>query len=69
MDALGINTGLLMTQLLTLVVVVAFPLFTLFALRKQNLTGTPLALWVLIILLIPILGALAFWIVRPTRTQ
>ncbi len=37
---------------------------TLLHLRKQNLPASPLALWTLIIL-IPWLGALAYWLIRP----
>ena len=42
-------------------------LATLFDLRHRPLTGAPQLLWVLIILLIPILGAAAYWIVQPKK--
>ena len=38
---------------------------TLFQLRGKNLPATPKAIWALIILGIPILGAVAFFIVKP----
>jgi hypothetical protein len=40
-------------------------LLALFTLRGRGLTGSTLALWVLIIVAMPFLGALAVWIVRP----
>jgi hypothetical protein len=41
-------------------------LLTLFTLRGRGLTGITQAVWVLIIVAVPFLGALAFWIVRPS---
>ena len=54
--------------LLYLVVLCGWPLLsfvTLFDLRGRPLTGLPQLLWVLVILLIPIFGAIAYWIVQP----
>jgi hypothetical protein len=42
-------------------------LATLVALRRRHLATVTQALWILIILLAPILGACAFWIVQPTE--
>jgi hypothetical protein len=42
-------------------------LIALFSLRDQNLEGVQQALWVLVVLLIPIMGAVAFWIVKPVK--
>lgn len=42
-----------------------FSLATLVALRHRRLTSLPQALWALMILAVPILGACAFWIVQP----
>ena len=53
------NVGLLLGWLVLTVL-------ALLGLRGRGLSGTPLALWVLLILAVPILGPLAFWIVRPT---
>ena len=69
MDALGINFGLLFMQLLFLIVLIGFPVITLMSLAKKKLSGTPLALWVLIICAIPLLGALAYWIIKPTAEE
>ena len=65
MEAIGINIGFLVVQLLTVLVWLGLPVMTLLHLRNQKLNGVPLALWVLLICAIPILGALAYWIVKP----
>ena len=65
MDALGINFGLLIAQFIIPVVLFVFPAISLIDLGRKKLTGTPLALWVLIICAVPILGALAYWIIKP----
>ena len=66
MDALGINSGLLFAQILPFVLLIGFPVISLLDLRKKNLSGTPLALWVLIICAVPIIGALAYWVIKPS---
>ncbi|HNK63888.1 MAG TPA: hypothetical protein PKL78_01960 [Anaerolineales bacterium] len=65
MEALGINAGLLLTQLLVVIFLLAFPIATLVDLGRKRLTGTPLAIWALIICVIPVLGSLAYWIIKP----
>jgi hypothetical protein len=35
-------------------------------LAKKKLTGTQLAIWVLVICIAPVIGAFAYWIVKPT---
>ena len=64
MEAIGINVGLLFVQLIALLLIV-LPVITLFDLARKKLTGILLVLWVLIICAIPLLGALAYWIIRP----
>ena len=67
MEQLGININLLMFQLIVAFVIVALPIISLFHLGiKKRLTGMTLALWVLIICIIPFLGPLAYWIIKPT---
>ena len=46
-------------------VVPALPVWTLFQVCSSGLGGLPLVLWVVVIVAIPILGPLAFLIVRP----
>ena len=66
MDTLGINFGFLFIQLIFLFVLIGFPVVSLFDLARKKLSGTPLALWVLIICAVPVIGSLAYWIVKPT---
>ena len=66
MDALRINVGLLLTQAIIPVGLFIFPLISLIDLGRRKLTGATLALWALIICAIPILGASAYWIIKPT---
>lgn len=72
MDLLGINFGLLVRLFFSLALPLSWlllSLLALFALRGRGLAGTTLAIWVLIIVAVPFLGVLAFWIVRPRGGQ
>jgi hypothetical protein len=63
MSFIDIGPGELIVIAVNLVIVLLWPglaLLALFSRRRQGLTGTPLALWVLIIVAVPFLGALAF---------
>jgi threonine/homoserine/homoserine lactone efflux protein len=44
-------------------------LITLIAMRRRGLSSLPQALWVLIILAIPFLGAIAYWIIKPAENE
>lgn len=66
MEALGINFGLLLAQSIIPIVLLVLPLISLIDLAKKKMTGTPLAIWVLIICIVPIIGSIAYWIVKPT---
>lgn len=57
------NIGLI--ELIIPIVLIGFPLISLIDLGKKKLSGTPLALWVLIICVVPLLGPLAYWITKP----
>lgn len=65
MEPLGINFGFLLVQSIIPIVLVGLPIISLIDLTRKNLNGTPLALWVLIICAIPLLGSLAYWIIKP----
>ena len=39
------------------------------SIRKDNLNETARALWILIVLLVPILGVLVYWWVKPGRVK
>lgn len=66
MEPLGINTGLLLIQLLVVVLMMGLPVISLIDLAKKKLYGMPLAIWVLVICAVPLLGSLAYWIIKPT---
>jgi len=66
MDALGINVGLLLIQFVFVAAMIGLPVVSLIDLARKKLPGTPLALWVLVICVVPVLGPLAYWIVKPT---
>ena len=66
MDALGINLPVLLIQLIPVTLFIGLPIIALIDLAKKKMSGTPLALWVLIICAIPAFGAIAYWIVKPT---
>jgi len=65
METIGINWGILIINLL---LIGSWPLFSIIALlglRHSHLTGTIQALWALLVVAVPVLGALAFYIVKP----
>ncbi|HEY5730486.1 MAG TPA: PLDc N-terminal domain-containing protein [Anaerolineales bacterium] len=66
MDAIGINPGILLIQAIPVILFIGLPIIALIDLAKKKMSGTPLALWVLIICAIPAFGAIAYWIVKPT---
>jgi len=66
MNILGINSTFLIVQALVAILFIGLPIISLIDLAKSKLRSTPLALWVLIICAVPLLGAVAYWIVKPT---
>ena len=66
MEPLGINAGLLLIQSIFVIVMIGLPIISLIDLARKKLSGTPLALWVLVICAVPLLGSLAYWIIKPT---
>jgi threonine/homoserine efflux transporter RhtA len=67
MDALGINWGMLGIQLVVALLLLALPLTALIDLGRKKLDSLPSAIWALTICLVPLLGALAYWIVKPSN--
>ncbi len=67
MELLGINWGYLLVQMLIFGIYPLLSLIALFALRQSRVTGITQVLWALLIVAIPILGGLAFFIVRPSE--
>jgi hypothetical protein len=66
MELIGINWGYLIIQLLIFGLYPILSLVALFALRLSRVTGITQVLWALLIVAIPVLGAWAFFIVKPT---
>lgn len=66
MDALGINYGLLLIQLIPVILLIGLPIISLLDLRKRKLSGAALGLWALIICAVPFIGSLAYWIIKPS---
>ncbi|MBI3152725.1 MAG: PLDc N-terminal domain-containing protein [Chloroflexi bacterium] len=66
MENLGINTALLLVQLTPIIMVIGLAIISLVDLRKKQLSGTTLGIWVLIICAVPIIGSLAYWIIKPS---
>ena len=68
MEITGIDFGYLLVMLLNLslfIVWLVAAIYALFKLRKADLPEAARAIWAAVIVLIPILGALAFLIVQP----
>ena len=66
MEALGINAGLLLVQILSVTLTIGLPIVSLIDLARKRLTGLPLAIWAFIICIVPVIGPLAYWIIKPT---
>ena len=64
---IGINWGVLIIQFLIFGGWLLLSLLALISLRRAQLTGLVQVLWALLIVAIPVLGALAFFIVRPSE--
>ena len=64
MDALGINWVFLLLQIASLVVWISLSLVGLVALHRSGITGSNQVLWVILIIGIPLVGTLLFFIVR-----
>ena len=67
MEMIGINWGVLIIQFLIFGGWLLLSLLALISLRRAQLTGLVQVLWALLIVAIPVLGALAFFIVRPSE--
>ena len=66
MDPFGINASFLFVQAIIAILFIGLPIIALIDLARKRMSGTPLALWVLIICAVPLVGAIAYWIVKPT---
>ena len=66
MEALGINGGLLLIQIVSVTVTIGLPIISLIDLSRKKMTGLPLAIWAFTICIVPVIGPLAYWIIKPT---
>lgn len=67
---LGLNFGFLAVQILNILVIAAWiglSIYCLLQLRKLTLSATAKALWTLIVVLVPVVGSVAFLIVKPSE--
>lgn len=66
----GLNAGYLLVQLISLAILIAWIVLLvmcLVRLRAATLSSASKAIWALILAAIPILGAVAYLIVKPTE--
>jgi hypothetical protein len=69
---IGLDWTVWALQIVNLLILAGWLVLTIVALtrlRRCQLDETALVLWVIVILLIPLLGAVAFFIVRPGKPR
>jgi len=66
MEPVGIGVSELVVEALILILFLGLPIISLIDLARRKLAGTPLAIWALLICIVPLLGSVAYWIVRPS---
>ena len=66
MEAMGINTSMFFSQVLVVMLFFALPIISLIDLARRKLSGIPLAIWAVFIVVVPLMGSIAYWIIRPT---
>ena len=64
MGSTGFPIGL--NEILIVVLIIGLPIISLIDLARRKLTGVPLAIWAVFICVVPIMGSIAYWIVRPS---
>ena len=72
MESVGLSWGYVVVQLLNLIFVLGWLVLgvaALFSLRKRRLPATAQALWAIFVVVVPFLGALAYWIVQPADAR
>ncbi len=68
----GFGFGYVLMQVFIFLMVIAWvvaSLVALFSLRKATLSTIAKALWVMILLGIPVLGVVAYFIIKPTEEE
>ena len=64
MEPMGFNIGL--SEVFIVILFIGLPIISLIDLAKKKLSAIPLAIWAFLICIVPVLGSVAYWIVRPT---
>jgi hypothetical protein len=64
MGSTGVPLGL--NEILIIVLIIGLPIISLIDLARRKLTGVPLAIWAVFICVVPIMGSIAYWIIRPS---
>jgi hypothetical protein len=64
MGSTGFPIGL--NEILIVVLLIGLPIISLIDLARRKLNGVPLAIWAVFICVVPIMGSIAYWIVRPS---
>ena len=67
MDMLGINWVYMVIQILVCGIYPGLSTWALFSLRRTQGTNASKVLWATLIIAVPILGALAFFVMKQTR--
>jgi len=65
MEPLGIGTSELIVIVFIVLFSIGLPIISLIDLARKKMSPTPLAIWALMICIVPILGSLAYWIIKP----
>jgi len=67
--SIGVSELLFIILPLTLISWPLLSIATLVALRRRQMMAMPQALWAFIILVIPVLGSAAYWVVQPGNKE
>ena len=64
----GVSLTASIVMMVNLLILIAWPVLSivgLVSLRKRRLPPTATAIWALVIIVIPLLGTIGYWIVQP----
>jgi hypothetical protein len=70
MEGLGLNAGVLVAQVLNVLILLVWlggMLISLYSLSRRDVPPTARVLWAALIVVVPVLGMIAFWIAGPPR--
>jgi hypothetical protein len=64
MESSGFPIGL--NEILVVTLLIGLPIISLIDLARRKLSGVTLAIWAVFICVVPLMGSVAYWIVRPS---